>query len=255
MTTKALATQEAQLAAPPIPQPSVAGMLQAVIDKGITHENVAVMEQLVGLYERMQAKDAERSFNAAMLKLKDAMPAIQACKGVPNKQGVIMYKYAPLQEIDEKLSAVARQHGFTYSFAEQPADAGKVTKVCVVKHIDGHTERTPFTVRVGHGPPNSSEAQGDGAAASYAQRRALCDAFGIIVEADKDGADDAMTEGKPITQEQADGLRDLCDEAKADRKKFLTAANVQQFEEIMSANYENLRGMLERRIKSQRETA
>jgi hypothetical protein len=244
-TESALATVHPQ-------EPSVAGMLQAVIDRGITPENAAAMEQLVGLYERMEAKRAEREFAAAMVALKMEMPAIRACKGVPGKDGTIRYKYAPLEDIDGELRPVALKHGFSYSFSQAPADIGRVTKVCVVKHIGGHSESTPFTVRVGQGPPHSSEAQGDGAAASYAQRRALCDAFGIIVESDTDGADDARNEGKPITAKEAADLRDWVEAIGADEKAFLEVAGAAHYEAICSSKLEVLQAMLKRKEKQRK---
>lgn len=240
---------DSQLSTTQQQSPAVGAMLQAVIDKGITSENAAALEQLVKLYERLEAKNAERAFASAMVELKKAMPPITACKPVPGRDGTIRYKYAPLEEIDGILRPVALDHGFTYSFSQAPAEPGRVTKVCVVKHIGGHSERTPFTVRVGSGPPHASEAQGDGAAASYAQRRALCDAFGIIVESDTDGSDDPRNEGKPITQEQADTLRELCDDTNSNREKFLAFAQAKTFEEISSTRFDDLVAMLNRKRK------
>lgn len=258
MTTKALATTESQLAAP---QPTVAGMLQAIIDKGVTTENVAAMEQLVGLYERMEARGAERAFNEAMVQLKNSMPPILACKPVLNNDKTLRYKYAPLEEIDDKLKSAALDHGFTYSFAEAAAPEGRVTKVCVVRHIGGHTERTPFTVRVGKGPPGSSEAQGDGAAATYAQRRALCDAFGIIVEADTDGASDSpRDEGRPISQEQAASFKSrarVLGMTQGEVRALLDWAGVDvkvdglSFEKIMSTRHADVDGELREREQEQ----
>jgi hypothetical protein len=230
-------------------QPSVADMMHAVIEKGVTKDNVTALEQLVGLYERLEDKRAVRDFNASMVALKQEMPPIQVSKAVPNNDGTIRYKYAPLDEIDAKLRPHALKHGFTYSFSEAAGEPNKVTKVCVVTHIGGDSRSTPFTVRIGHGPPKASEAQSDGAAASYAQRRALCDAFGIIVESDTDGADDARNEGHPITQQQADELRELCDETKSDRKKFLEYAGADEFEKISSARFEDLKAMLHRKLR------
>lgn len=230
-----------------VEQPSVALMLQTALEKGITSDNATALGQLMSLYERMEARSAAQAFASAMVSLKQEMPTIQVSKAVPNNDGTIRYRYAPLDEIDGKLRPMALKHGFTYSFSEAPSEPNKVTKVCVVKHIGGHSESTPFTVRIGKGPPGSSEAQGDGAAASYAQRRALCDAFGIIVESDTDGSDDPRNEGKPITQQQADELRELCDEVKADRKKFLEHAKAETFEQISSTRFEDLVVTLNRR--------
>jgi len=212
-------------------EPSVALMLQTFIEKGITAESVGAFSQLCELKERMDAKQAEREFAADFLALKKALPAVRAMKPVMNK---------------DALSGPAMAHGFTYSFSEGEAQAGKVTKVCTVTHKGGHSKSNSFTVRIGSGPPGSSESQSDGAAHSYAKRGALCDAFGIIVEKDTDG-DDARTLGAYITQEQADELREMCDDVNANRVKFLAFAQADSFEHIHAAKLESLKSELMRK--------
>lgn len=234
--SKELATQETQLTAP-----SNVGSMLSIIERASKDPTIDVekMERLMQMAERMEARDAKRAFTSDMVKLKAAMPAIQARKSVPNDDGTTRYKFAPLDEIDGKLRPIALQYGFTYSFSEAPAEPGKVTKVCKIQHISGHSEENPFTVRVGKGPPKSSEAQGDGAAATYAQRRALCDAFGIVVESDTDGAS-PREEGHPITAEQAAELERRCLATKTNRKNFLEFAEVKEggsFADIMSSRF------------------
>src|SRR5882757_3506661 len=80
-------------------EPSVAMMLQKVIDGGITSENVTALESLVGLYDRMQAKKAEMVFATAFSKLQSSINRIQATHVVPDKQGVTKYHVAKFQEV------------------------------------------------------------------------------------------------------------------------------------------------------------
>ncbi len=231
-------------------EPSVALMLQGIIEKGITAESVAVMGQLVALKERMDAKQAEKDFVSDFVALKQAMPAIHAIKAVLNKDGSIRYQFAPLEEIDRILRPVALEHGFTYSFTEQESPrAGTIAKVCVIQHKSGHSSRHPYSVRIGGGPPGSTESQSDGAAHSYAKRGALCDAFGIVIERDTDGSDDARNLGKPISKQQADTLRRGVKEAGADEAAFLAFAEAKSYEDIFDTRYEDLRAMLARKAQ------
>src|SRR5258705_7538756 len=71
----------------PSSEPSVAMMLQKVIDGGITKENVTALESLVGLYDRMQFKKSEREFNEAFAKLQSELGSVDATRTVPNKDG------------------------------------------------------------------------------------------------------------------------------------------------------------------------
>ena len=43
----------------------VLGMIQKVIDSGITEANVAALDKLLGVYERLDDKRAEREFSSA----------------------------------------------------------------------------------------------------------------------------------------------------------------------------------------------
>lgn len=248
-------TQEKPLAIPQAQPPSLASILEGVVRGGVTPENVAAVKEIIALQKDMMAMDAQKAFTADMVRLKQALAKspVKATKMVPNNDGTPRYHFAPLQEIDSKLAPIALEHGFTYSFSEGPTDPGKVAKICVVQHIGGHSKSNPYTVRVAP-VPKATDTQNDGAAHSYAKRGALCDAFGIIAEQDTDGAsDNPRDEGHPITQAQADQLRELCDAAKADRKKFLAAAKAESFEAIMSANYGELCAVLQRRIAKNQE--
>src|SRR6185312_15495378 len=84
--------------APLTAEPSVAMMLQKVIEGGITKENVSALESLVGLYDRMQAKNAEREFNQAFAKLQSELRSVNATRTVPNKDGSPRYRFAPFED-------------------------------------------------------------------------------------------------------------------------------------------------------------
>ena len=87
-------------------EPSVALMLQEVIKGGITAENVSALEALVGLYDRMQAKNAEREFNQAFAKLQSELRSVNATRTVPNKDGSPRYRFAPFEDIMEEVQPV-----------------------------------------------------------------------------------------------------------------------------------------------------
>lgn len=226
-------------------QSPVAKMLEAVINKGLTADSVGVVERLVSLYERMQDKDAEKQFASAFVALQSDMPAIQAVKPVPNRDGTIRYKFAPYEEIMDKAKPFLQKHGFTLTFSMSYAD-GRITQNCTLMHIGGHSRTNQFMVRIGSGPPGSSEAQGDGAAATYAKRQALCDALNIVVEHDND----ARSVGKPISPEEALYLRELVKETKSDEVAFLRFAQAGSYEEICTENYGRLVAALQKKIRS-----
>lgn len=204
-----------------VQEPSVAVMLGKIIDKGITAENVAALESLVGLYDRMQSKQAEKDFAKAFSQLQAAMPRVAATKGVPDKQGNIKYHYAPFEEIMEQVQPFLTQHGFGVSFDTEFAD-GRLTSICTLRHISGHSKSNRFAVRIGQGPPHATEPQADTSAKNMAKRGALSDALNIVVDHD----DDARMIGKPIDRLAAESLLNRVKSTGSDMVAFLKYAGV-----------------------------
>lgn len=230
-------------------QPDIASMLQAVIEKGVTAENTQALATLCNLFERVEAKNAERAFAAAFVDLQAEIPKIEPTRGIPDKSGRVKFMYAPYEEIMRKVRPLLTKHGFTITFDNDFAD-GRVVVTCKLQHIGGHKTETRHAARVGHGPVNSSEAQADGAAQTYAKRFALCSALNIVIEHDTDASDaDARNIGGPISEEDAATLRALVEETGSDKAKFLAFAGAPTFEEIPASRYADLVDMLNRKRK------
>jgi hypothetical protein len=234
-----LAKVESGALARPQEAPSVGHMLQAVIEKGVTSENVAAIEKLVGLYERMEDRNAEKQFAQAFVDLQAEMRGVKAMKPVPNNDGTVRYTFAPFEEIMEEVGPRLKAHGFIVTFSTDFAD-GRLVKSCTLQHIGGHSKTNKFAVRIGKGPPGSSESQQDGAASTYAKRFALCDALNIVIEKDND----ARAEGGAVTKEQADELERRIKMVNGDVEKFLKVAGAAKFAEIPSSKYAMLDQML-----------
>lgn len=233
------------------PEPSVALMLQgalANIQSGaITPEHVDVLGKMMDLYERNEARQAKKDFAVALAEMQAETGTIQAMSIVANRDGSERYRFAKFETIMEKAKPMMAKHGFSHSFDTIAGD-GKLTAIFKLTHKGGHSESNQFTVRTSKGQ-GTNDAQDDMGTKSYAKRGAVCDGLGIVISHDADGADDASNLGAPITQEQADTLRELCDETKSDRKKFLDYAGAATFEEIASSRYEDLTAVLMRKRK------
>ena len=231
-------------------QPSPGQLIKAVIDKGVTAESVGVVERLVALQERMDAKAAEREFAKAFNSLQSEMPIIKATKPVPGKDKagneIIKYHFAPYQDIMEQVRPLLLKHGFTVTFS-MGFNEGRIIQTCTLMHTGGHSRSNQFMARIGSGPPGSSEAQGDGAASTYAKRFALCNALNIVTEVDTDGQD-ARNEGAPISFEQVAYLKELLAESKADLPAFLKFAGAETLETIGTARYDSLVKALHKKL-------
>jgi len=218
-------------------EPSAIDMIQSVIDKGVTSENVAALRELVALKRDMDKDKAVKEFASDFIALQAELPKVQATKIIPDKQGRMRSSFAPFEEIDGQLRPLCLKFGFTYSFSEGAFQQGKITKICVVQHRGGHERSNPYSVRIGSGPPGCSESQADGSAHSYAKRGALCDAFNIVVH----GIDnDARLEGGNITKEQAEELAHRVQMTNSNREAFLKFAGASSYAEISAVKYDML---------------
>jgi ERF superfamily len=225
--------------------------MEKVIAGGLTGESVAVMERLVALDREMRKDHAEREFNQAFNALQAEMPIVKAIKPVEGKDkntgaAFIKYHFAPYEDIMEQVRPLLLKHAFSVSFSMDFKE-GRVIQHCTLSHAGGHSRTNTFMARVGGGPPGSSEAQGDGAAATFAKRYALCSAINIVCERDTDGLD-ARKEGAPITEDQAMCLRDLVKQTKSNEAAFLKYAGAATYEEIGSARYDQLFQSLNRKL-------
>lgn len=208
-------------------EPSAGQMMSAMIQAGITTENVAAFKELVLLQERAEDRRAKREFASAFSALQAELPAIQANKAVPNNDGTVRYKFAPYEEILKQVKPYLDRHGFSLRFSQKMQDK-LVVMTCQLLHKGGHFETNDFSCRIGSGPPKSNESQADGAASSYAQRGALCDALNIVVRNDSD----ARIEGAPIDKEDAEDFRRRAKAAKINEADLLEYAQAKSFEEI-----------------------
>jgi hypothetical protein len=212
---------------------------------GITKENVDVVKELLAIRKEEKAAEAKADFASAFAALQSECQPIKASKAVPGKNDIIKYWYAPYEKIMEQVSPLLRNHGFAITFDTEIAD-GRVTATCTLMHRSGHERSNKFACRIGSGPPNSSEAQGDGAATTYAKRFALCAALNIVVETGSDN--DARPEGGFITQAEADELAKACEDSKADKAAVLAWLAAPSFEEVKQSMLKDARNYFAERL-------
>lgn len=235
--------------APPAPTTVDVGMmLKAVIDRGVSATDVAVVEKLADLLEKQELRAAERAFNAAFVALQNDMPPVQAQQAVPNRDGTIRYMFAPYDQIMDKVRPYLQKHGFAINFNTRREEGGRIVAICTLRHSGGHSVSNEFAVRIGSGPPGSSEAQGDGAAATYAKRFALCQSLNIVIERGMDN--DANVLGGRIDPAKAAELKQRLLATGADVAAFLKFAGAATFEDIDSAKVP----MLESAIRKKEST-
>lgn len=215
---------------------------------------VDALERVLALAERERDRMARLAYDDAMLEVQREMPRI--LKRGENTQ--TQSRYPKLEDVDRHLRPLYTGHGFRISFDTEPCDMVTrtvdqrsktetvlpwVTHVATVTHTGGHVERHHLSLPVdSHGPkggPVKTPMHGAGSALSYAQRRLTIQAFGAVATGEDDDAQAASAPEppEPVTQEQADTLRQHVDELFASPHPFLVHMRAERFEDVPSARY------------------
>ncbi len=181
--------QPGELAVQPTPMELIASIAR---DPSVPIDRIAA---LVGLQERMEARDAERQFNAAMARLQPQLPAIQKRGQVAFKD--TKYSFARYEDIDDAIRPLLCAEGFSLSFDSAAVD-GRPVYTGTLAHAAGHSKTASMIL-----PADTSGAkngiQAIGSTVSYAKRYLV----GMLLNVITRGQDDDAQSADPITPEQA----------------------------------------------------
>lgn len=217
-------------------------LIEKVVHGGVTEANVAALDKLLGVYERLEEKQAERAFTTAFVALQSDIPVIVATSIIPNRG-----KYERFEDVMRVVGPLLIKHGFTVSFSMDFKD-GRVLETCHLKHIGGHSQSNSFAVRTGKA---DSDTQADCKAATTAKRNALLNALNIVIRQDAYANEDsdASLDGAPISREQAQVLREMVKDTHSDEAAFLRFAGASKYEDIGSAKYDELFAALNKKTR------
>ena len=210
--------------------------------------DVAKMEKLLEMFERVSARQAEVSFNSAMRAAQEEMPKILRNKDNDQTHS----RYADLEKVNEKIVPVYTKQGFSLSFGTADCQLpGHARITCLVSHIGGHSRSyqadIPLDMTGPKGNQNKTGVQGFGSTMSYGRRYLTLLIFNItLTNEDKDGNAPA---GDTLSDEQIANIVAMLTETKSNRENFLKYLKVESLDEIPVANYSYVIGLLEDKRK------
>lgn len=218
----------------------------AMLDNAIARgADPTTMERLMGLYERWEAGQARKAFDAAIAAAKAEMAPV-----VKNKAGHNGKRYASFDAIARAIDPILSRHGLSYRFRTTQTDRIAVT--CVLSHRDGHSEETTLA-----GPPDASGSknaiQAIGSTLSYLCRYSLTQAVGLAITEDDDGK--AAGGDGVISDEQAAEIRGLLTETRSNLDQFLKLFNAESVPDLRASQYADAKGALLRKKEKQRREA
>lgn len=193
------------------------------VDKGGGSE---VMNTLMNIRRELNSEASKKAFDSALSAFQAECPVVLKEKSVPTASGKTAYKYAPIEAIEIQIRPLLRKYGFSHTFDTDTASAaGWVIAKCIVTHTEGHTRTSTAKFPLGTKTQIMSDTQVYASALTFANRRALCNAYGLVLAGeDMDGQTGKLkgsTTGKTATLET---LRWFLDQTADIREKMFAYA-------------------------------
>lgn len=187
--------------------------------------DVDKIDRLMGMYERIEAGAARRSYDAAMADMQALLPVITergqiVVKEKGSEKIIQTSGYAKWEDINEVIKPVLAAHGFAITFRTGTALDGKITVTCICSHRDGHREETTMTLM--HDSTGSKNSvQAIGSSTTYGKRYSACAMLNITTRGQDNDGQTIPDPNDWVTADQVDELIALIDDVRADRAKFL----------------------------------
>ena len=210
--------------------------------------DVAKIEKLMELQERILARQAEAAFNEAMNQAQSEIGRI----ATDSENKATSSRYASYAALDRVLRPIYTSHGFSLSFDTGESAESTVKVLCYVSHRAGHTRTytavIPADGKGAKGGDVMTKTHAVGSGMQYGQRYLLKLIFNVAVGQDDDG----NGAGKQvITENQAANLEALITEVGANKVAFLKWLKAKSLEEIPATAYDGAVKMLEAKRKQQ----
>jgi len=209
MTSQAVVEQFEREAAP-VPALTPMDMVGQAVANGASIE---VVEKLMALHERWEARQGRKAFDEAMAAAKAEIPVIFKSREVDftSTKGRTHYRYEDLAEIAKTVNPILGRHGLSYRFRTTSNAGEPVTVTCIVSHRQGYSEEN--TLSAGRDETgNKNSIQAVGSTITYLQRMTLKAALGLAASADDDGRASEEYDDTLISNEQRDVILKLIDE-------------------------------------------
>ena len=228
--------------------PTDSASLMSVISKAASDPAMDVdkLERLMGLYERLTARQAEQAFNEALSAAQAEMRPVAADASNPQTKS----KYASHLALDNALRPIYTKRGFALSFNTLPGGPENTVRVVCNVSCHGHSKSyqidMPADGKGAKGGDVMTKTHATGSAVSYGIRYLLKMIFNIAV-GDDDG--NAAGAGDPISEEQVVELRKLIAEVGADIIKFCKYMKVDGLAMIQAKHFNAAVAALEAKRK------
>lgn len=186
--------------------------IEALIDKAVDSKAaVEVVKELRAMLREDQAIAAKQAFDEAMSTFQAKCPVIAKSKPVQDGSGKRLYAYAPIERIEEIIRPIESECGFTHTFDQDVASReGWVIVKCKITHSLGHAIEKTAMFPLGTKTQIMSNTQQYAAALTFANRRVLGNAYGLVFAGeDNDGGNKQRPAGPSSVRADTQELDEL----------------------------------------------
>lgn len=220
-----------------IQRPDMNALMMRALEHG--ESGAAALTQLVQLQQSIEDRAARRDAAEALAKFQRDCGPIEHNKPVYNKDGKsVRYTYATLDHIIARIQPHMLAHGLSWRW-NMNMQEGRVEATCTITHRGGYSWDSQFQATIDK-DAYMNATQKDASADSFAKRRSLTDALGIVTKPKGDGSpdDDGLMGGAaPVSEEQARAITEWLHDSEADVAKFLAWAGAATVEGIPANRY------------------
>lgn len=225
-------------------QPTLMNILHEAVQRGA---DVAVIERLVALKERVDRNEAEKAFYDAKYKLHAKLPQIEQ-SGRVMVRGSLRSRYARYEDIDVIIRPLLEEFGFSIDFDGQRMEGQNLIMTATLAHSLGHKETKtlpiPFDKTVAEFG-NSTQAMKS--TVSYGKRTLVEMLLNIIERGVDDDAN--MGRNQAISDEQVMTIETLIKDTKSDLAGFLRFIGADSVKQIRVGDYAKALAALEKKRK------
>ncbi|PLU86294.1 single-stranded DNA-binding protein [Pseudomonas plecoglossicida] len=192
----------------------------AVISRAATDPacDIDKLERLMAMHERMQARDAEAEFNAAMAAMQSDIPSI-AERGAIVVNGQKRSDYATFEDINDVIKPIMQAHGFAITFKVENMPGG-LSVTGILMHRAGHRESTTMLLPLDtSGSKNAVQAVGS--STSYGKRYVMSALLNLTTRGEDDDGHAAVPTAN-VTSVQAAGINALLDRCTQKTRDWFT---------------------------------
>lgn len=174
------------------PNESTAAIL-SVLERMATSKDIDPerVERFMAMYERMEARNAEKAFASAFAEMQGELPEIPERGKIiirdKNNRDVILQEtpYALWEDINEAIKPILAKHGFALSFRPGQEPDGRVSVTAVLRHSAGHRDEAKMVLQH-DGSGSKNAVQAIGSSTSYGKRYAAMALLNITSRGEDD---------------------------------------------------------------------